>query len=63
MMDQTWIAVADRLPENGEIVHTVISDGYGARNDTILKRLDTLWFVPDGSMYVYYTPTHWRRLT
>lgn len=19
-----------------------------------------LWFLPDGSMYVYYTPTHWR---
>ena len=19
-----------------------------------------LWFFPDGSMYVYYTPTHWR---
>jgi hypothetical protein len=25
-----------------------------------LKRQGNLWYTPDGSMYVYYTPTHWR---
>jgi hypothetical protein len=22
-----------------------------------------MWWFPDGSMYVYYTPTHWKPLT
>lgn len=49
-------------------VETMILDGSDQRNETTLvqKRRDpscrSLWFVPDGSMYVYYTPTHWRAL-
>lgn len=27
-----------------------------------LKRSGNLWFVPDGSMYVYFTPVAWRHL-
>jgi hypothetical protein len=27
---------------------------------TKLKVMRGLWFVPDGSMYVYYTPTFWQ---
>lgn len=29
-------------------------------NEQMLKRGWGLWFMPDGHMYVYYTPTHWR---
>lgn len=39
---------------------TKVDDEKGVRNEQELKRQGNLWFVPDGSMYVYYTPTHWR---
>lgn len=45
-------------PEN-VVVETKIDDGRYARNQVKLKRQGRLWFYPDGSMYVYYTPTHW----
>jgi hypothetical protein len=46
-------------PEETE-VQTKIDDKHGIRNIQTLKRQGNLWFVPDGNMYVYYTPTHWR---
>lgn len=55
-----WTACADRLPDDGLVVLTKIDDTKGARNEQLLKRRGNLWFFPDGSMYVYYTPTHWR---
>ena len=57
-----WTAVADALPPRGLVVDTKIDDGAGVRNEAPLKLHDRgrLWFFPDGSMYVYYTPTHWR---
>ena len=51
----------DTAPE-GETVDTKIDDASGARNEQRLKRKGRLWFYPDMSMYVYYTPTHWRRI-
>lgn len=54
-----WISVNDRLPEEGVVVQTKIHDGKCRRNEQDLKRKGNLWFLPDGSMYVYYTPTHW----
>ena len=56
-----WIKVADELPPEGVVVETKIDDDKGCRNQTQLKRKGKLWFFPDDSMYVYYTPTHWRR--
>lgn len=44
----------------GQVVETKIHDERGERNVTTLKRHGGLWFFPDDSMYVYYTPTHWR---
>lgn len=46
----------------GELVMTKIHDEEGERNVTALKspRNGRLWFLPDGTVYVYYTPTHWR---
>jgi hypothetical protein len=60
--DMNWIAVSiETLPVNGMVVETKIDDGIGpAMNEQQLKRQGRLWFFPDGSMYVYYTPTHWR---
>lgn len=50
----------DCAPE-GQVVETKISDFIeGDRNVQPLKRKGNLWFFPDMSMYVYYTPTHWR---
>jgi hypothetical protein len=60
MTDATWIPAAERLPPEGAVVATKIDDGTGVRNEQPLKRVGRLWFFPDGSMYVYYTPTHWR---
>ncbi len=60
--DRPWTACADKLPANGIEVETKINDSNGCRNEQNLKRGGNLWFHPDMSMYVYYTPTHWRPL-
>lgn len=52
-----------QLPPEGEIVFTVIDDANGRRNEALLRRRKGLHFFPDESMYVYYTPTHWRPAT
>lgn len=56
-----WIACSEQLPERDVVVDTKIDDQDGCRNEQPLKRgSGRLWFYADGSMYVYYTPTHWR---
>jgi len=55
-----WISVKERLPDNGLEVETKIDDTKGVRNIGNLVRQNNLWFFPGMSMYVYYTPTHWR---
>jgi len=50
---------SDCAPQ-GVVVETKIEDEDGVRNETDLVLKGNLWFFPDGSMYVYYTPTHWR---
>ena len=57
-----WYKTSEKLPEEGIIVKTKIHDERGCRNEAWLYRKDNLWFLPDGSMYVYYTPTHWKEL-
>lgn len=55
MKDGDWIKTDDQLPEdgvevevmNGPIVQTLVRQG-------------RLWFFPDFSMYVYFTPKVWR---
>lgn len=52
-----WVTTADRLPlegvtvecKNGDIVQTLVYE----RN---------LWWFPDRSMYVYFTPKAWRSI-
>ncbi len=55
-----WIRCDEQLPDDGVEVMTKIDDESGCRNEQSLKRQCSLWFYPDMSMYVYYTPTHWR---
>lgn len=57
-----WTSMAKDLPADGEEVNTKIDDGISVRNEQSLVRQGNLWFFPDHSMYVYYTPTHWRSL-
>jgi hypothetical protein len=47
---------------DGVEVWTKIDDAEGCRNEATLRRSGRLWFFPNGSMYVYYTPTHWREI-
>lgn len=61
-----WIPLAARTPDVDVVVETKIDDPPGnVRNVQPLKLTrgaGRLWFFPDASMYVYYTPTHWRPL-
>lgn len=64
MAENDWIVTTHELPPEGVEVETKIDDSQGCRNDGVrLKRKGRLWFFPDMSMYCYYTPTHWRRLS
>lgn len=56
----SWSSDPSESPE-GVVVETKIHDNFGCRNVQLLCRRGRLWFVPDGSMYVYYQPTHWRQ--
>ena len=54
MTERRWHNVIhDPPPEN--VVVEVENNG-GA----LLKKSGNLWWFPDGSMYVYYTPEYWR---
>ncbi|CAJ0719460.1 hypothetical protein LMG6871_02879 [Ralstonia edaphis] len=55
-----WIEMSEgSLPPEGEIVMTRDSSAH----ETTLKRIGRLFYFPDMSMYVYYTPRAWRPLT
>lgn len=56
----SWMRIDKQPPPQNIIVDTKIHDENGERNVQRLKLSGRLWFVPDGSMYVYYTPTHWK---
>lgn len=56
-----WMPAAE-APDD-VVVMTKIDDEKGCRNEARLKRSGNLWFIPNGEMYVYYQPTHYRRLT
>lgn len=55
-----WTSTQLQRPEEGVVVWTKIDDKDGCRNEQKLKRKGNLWWHPDGSMYVYYSPTHWK---
>jgi hypothetical protein len=53
-----WIATTDQTPPEDVEVFTVDS---GGREQTLIYA-NRLWWFPDRSMYVYYTPQAWREL-
>ncbi len=59
-LDTKWEPI-ESAPER-ETVMTKIDDDRGVRNEQRLRRNGNLWFLDDGSRYVYYTPTHWAPL-
>ena len=61
MVSNDWKPI-ETAPE-GVAVETKIDDGKGVRNVQDLRRWGQLWWFTDGSMYVYYEPTHWREIT
>lgn len=58
----SWIKINQQLPPRNTVVMTKIVDENGERNEQPLKlgKDNNLWWLADGSMYVYYIPTHWR---
>lgn len=64
-MKYDWTRItSDRStwPPEDQEVNTKIDDKDGYRNETTLTFHNGLWWFPDKSMYVYYTPTHWHPL-
>lgn len=55
-----WHRTSEKLPDNGSVVETKVEDENGCRNEQRLRFYHNLWFLPDGSTYVYYNPTHWK---
>ena len=60
MSNVEWIPIIERPPAPNVLVETKIADEKGVRNCYDLVYHRGLFWIPDMSMYVYYTPTHWR---
>ena len=60
--DDQWRSCKTDPPPPNVVVLTKIHDENGLRNVTKLHHRNRLWWFPDGSIYVYYVPTHWRPL-
>jgi hypothetical protein len=55
-MTTDWTPTEREVPAEGVVVDAMDSGGHVQP----LKRQGPLWFFPDGSMYVYFTPKYWR---
>lgn len=53
--DIEWLPIAT-APE-GRVVRTKVCDSEGSYQKLI--KHGRLWWFPDMSIYIYYTPTHW----
>lgn len=58
MTEIIWTLTEIKLPEEGVVVETLSEGGIQSQ----LKRFGGLWFFPDGSMHVYYTPRYWKAI-
>jgi hypothetical protein len=55
-----WKLVSEETPPQKKVLKTKIVDAEGKEhNEQELILSGKLWWHPDMSMYVYYTPTHW----
>ncbi len=59
MPTATWTLTQEKLPPEGTRCE-VITPGGDQRE--LVKGPGGLWFLPDRSMYVYFTPTHWKEI-
>lgn len=57
-MRRNWHMIEHSLPDEGIEVEVISPGGI----ETTLKRNGRLWFDPDGSMYMYWTPMFWREI-
>lgn len=57
MIDQDWTPTEKQLPPKGEVVLAMDSGGHVQE----LVYESRLWWFPNRSMYVYFTPKFWRR--
>lgn len=57
-----WKPITRDDPKEHVRVMTKIDDELGVRNEAILWRQGRLWFESSGTMYVYYTPTHYAEI-
>ncbi len=55
-----WNKITILPPPFNRVVEIKIDDGNGLRNQQHLKFDGKLWWLKDGSAYVYFKPTHWR---
>ena len=56
-----WKKITEYPAPLNTIINTkIVDEEKGSRNEQELKFDGKLWWTPDGSMYVYYTPTHWK---
>ena len=55
-MSKDWIRTDTQEPPERVVVDAMDSGGHVQP----LKRIGRLWFVPDGSIYVYFVPTFWK---
>ena len=58
-----WTLCSAEMPPENMPVHTKIDDAKGCRNEGVLVLQGRLWWTQDMEMYVYYTPTHWRKFS
>lgn len=58
--EKVWKRISEVPPPVGVVIQTKVSNSCGTSVEQELVFDDPLWFFPDHSMYVYYTPTHWR---
>lgn len=58
-----WNNTTRQSPPIKVVVNTKIDDSQGVRNEQTLYFDGKLWWHPDGSMYVYYKPTHWQPIS
>lgn len=58
--DYGWNKTTDSKPLGKRVVATKIDDGNSTRNEQNLIYHNNMWWLEDMSMYVYYTPTHWK---
>lgn len=54
-----WKSISEFPPPNDVVLKTCIKDENGIRNEQPLRKRGRIWWLADGSMYVYFTPTHW----